>query len=102
MKHARQRKEKENTEAQTERCDTARLKRRARAIRKCYTDGAKTDRYTDRQTRRGIRWVVVSHGERGVSSSGQRHYSNRRYTFFPIIQYCGCFGALCLSDFHSF
>lgn len=54
-------------------------------------------RQTDRQGR--IRWVVVSHGEREVSSSGQRHDSNRRYTFFPIIHYCDCFGALCLSLF---
>ncbi len=53
---------------------------------------------TDRQTDRGRkRWAVVSHGERGVSRSGQRHYSNRRYTFFPIIHDCGCSGALCQS-----
>lgn len=41
---------KENTETQTERCDIERLKRQARAERKCETDGAR--RQTDRGGKR--------------------------------------------------
>ena len=46
---------KEIQRQQTERCDTATLKRQARiAERKCDTDGVRqTDRQTDRQTEQG-------------------------------------------------
>lgn len=59
MKHARQRREKENTEAQTERCDIARLKQRA--------ERRSRHRQTDRQT--VIGWVAVSHGGRGLNAA---------------------------------
>lgn len=71
---------KENTEAQTERCDVARLKRWARADRKCDTDGAR--RQTDRQTDSGRKdgqwchmekegWVAAG---RGITATGVMHF----------------------------
>lgn len=72
MKHARQRRERKYWGMDT---DRKVWYRETKAKRKWETDGVM------RQTGRGRkRQVVVSHGERGVSSSD----SNRRYTFFPI------------------
>lgn len=51
---------------------------------------------TDRRNKIGY-WLLVSDRE-----TGQRHYSNRHYTYFPIIHCCDCFGILCLLPFSSF
>lgn len=71
---------KENTEAQTERCDIVRLKRRARAHRKCDTDGAR--RQTDRQTReeKDGQWCHMEkegwvEAGRGTTATGVTHFS---------------------------
>lgn len=79
MKHARQRREKENAEAQTERCDTVRPRHRVGAGRKCDTDGARSQtdrqagRQTDRQGRNKIGSIVTWTKSRGTTATGFAH-----------------------------
>ena len=69
MKHARWRKDREIAAAQTDRCDTARL--RVRTERKCDTDGARraTDRQAGRQAGRQADRQTDRQGKNKIGSS---------------------------------